>query len=228
MKIISQRLSYFLVFIFSTVIFTTSAFADTTKDGLSARVLAYAINGYRWAIKHNEVSNPFILTIIDFNKPSDEKRLWVIDLKNDRILMHTYVAQGKNTGKLYARHFSNKVDSYESSPGIFTTHNTIYDGQFGEALRVNGLENGINNNAYARAIVIHSAPYVTPAYIEEKGRAGRSYGCFALNPARVNRLVHLVRGGSVWFAYAKPEKYDVNVDHALSARGEQLFNAIMA
>lgn len=207
--------------------YSSSVIATTTKsEGLSPKILAYAINGYRWAIKHNEVSNPSVLTVVDFNKPSNEKRLWVIDLKNDRVLMYTHVAQGKNTGKLYATRFSNRPGSNESSPGIYATAN-IYDGEHGESMRVRGLEDGINNNAYNRAIVVHPAWYMTPSFIKQNGYAGRSWGCFALNPAIADKFISLVHGGSVLFAYASPEKYDERVDHALSERGKQLYNAIM-
>lgn len=200
--------------------------ATTSKEGLSPKILAYAINGYRWAVKHNEVANPFILTIVDFKKPSNTRRLWVIDLKNDRVLMYTHVAQGKNTGKLYATRFSNRPGSDESSPGIYTTAN-VYDGEHGESMRVKGLEDGINNNAYRRAIVVHPAWYMTPDFIKQNGYAGRSWGCFALNPAIADKFIGLVKGGSVLFAYASPEKYDARVDHALSERGRQLYDAIV-
>jgi len=78
----------------------------------SPEAVKYAINGYEWALEHNQVANPNILTIVDFNQPSYKKRLWVIDLKNDHVLMHTYVAQGRNTGAVYATRFSNSPSSH--------------------------------------------------------------------------------------------------------------------
>jgi hypothetical protein len=194
-------------------------------SGLSTTALKYAINGYRWAVKHHEVNNPTILTVVNFNEPSYKKRLYVIDLKNDRIIMKMHVAQGKNSGAVYATRFSNQPGSLESSPGIFTTKNT-YDGEHGESLRINGLENGINNNAYSRAVVIHPASYVTPNFIKQNGYAGRSWGCFAVNPANADKFIHTVKDGSVLFAYAKPEKNDPRVDHRLSAKGMQLYRKI--
>lgn len=198
----------------------------TAADGLNPKVLAYAVNAYQWAVKEHEVNNTAVLTIVDFNKPSYEKRLWVIDLKNDRVLLHMHVAQGCNTGAVYAKHFSNQPGSHESSPGIFTTQN-IYDGEHGESLRVNGLEKGINNNALTRAIVIHPASYVTHSFIKQNGYAGRSWGCFAVNPIHADTFIHLIKGGSVLFAYAKPEIHDPLVDHALSNAGERLYDAIL-
>lgn len=200
--------------------------AARSNDHLSPTVVKYAVNAYRWAVRHKEVSNPGMLTIVNFNEPSYKKRLWVINLKDDRVVMHMHVAQGKNTGAVYAKHFSNQPGSLESSPGIFTTQH-VYDGEHGESLRVNGLENGINNNALSRAVVIHPAWYVTPSFIKQNGYAGRSWGCFAVDPTRADKFISLIRGGSVLFAYAAPEKHDPHVDHRLSAKGEQMYDAIM-
>ncbi|MCX7124434.1 MAG: murein L,D-transpeptidase catalytic domain family protein [Gammaproteobacteria bacterium] len=197
----------------------------TARDGLSPRLLAYAINGYRWAVKSDAVSDKAVLTIVDFNRPSNQKRLWVIDLKNDHVLMHIHVAQGKNTGKLIAKHFSNQPGSYESSPGIYTTA-SVFEGEHGESLHVMGLEKGINSNASSRAIEIHPAWYVTPAFIEDHGYAGRSWGCFAVNPAQADKFIGYVKNGSVLFAYGYPEKHDPHVDHALSKNGELMYTAI--
>lgn len=212
----------------STLVNPTATQQQTpTGDHPSPQALKFAINAYQWALDHHDVSNPNILTVVDFTKPSDEKRLWVINLKNDEVLMHTYVAQGRNTGKLYARHFSNIPGSLESSPGIFTTEDTAYDGEHGRSLRVNGLEAGINSNALARAIVIHQASYVTSQFIQANGYAGRSWGCFAVSPRLAERLISLVKGGTVLFADAPQEKEDSRVNHALSAEGRVLYANIM-
>ncbi|EKD91945.1 MAG: hypothetical protein ACD_29C00282G0001, partial [uncultured bacterium] len=128
---------------------------------------------------------------------------------------------------VYATHFSNQPGSLESSPGIFTTTANQYNGEHGESLRVNGLEKGINNNVYDRAVVIHPASYVTPSFIKQNGYAGRSWGCFAVNPAHADKFISAVKGGSVLFAYATPEKYDPRVDHRLSSKGEKLYREIM-
>ncbi|OGT45464.1 MAG: hypothetical protein A3E82_03465 [Gammaproteobacteria bacterium RIFCSPHIGHO2_12_FULL_38_11] len=199
---------------------------ETLRDGLSPRLLTYAVNAYRWAVKNGSVKNTAVLTIVDFNRPSNEKRLWVIDLKNDRVLMHIHVAQGKNTGKLIAKHFSNQPGSYESSPGVYVTA-SVFQGEHGESLHVMGLEKGINSNAASRAIEIHPAWYVTPSFIEDHGYAGRSWGCFAVNPAQADKFIGYVKGGSVLFAYGYPEKDDPHVDHLLTKHGEQMYTAIV-
>lgn len=195
-------------------------------DGLPLTALKSAIDGYRWAVRHHEVRNFGMLTIVDFDKPSYEKRLWVIDLHNDHVIMDMHVAQGKNSGAIYATRFSNTPGSLESSPGIFTTVGHKYYGEHGESLRIRGLEKGINNNVYSRAVVIHAAWYVTPAFIKQTGYAGRSWGCFAVNPDHIDRLIQLIDGGSVLFAYAPPEKNDPRVDHHLSYKGRKMYDQI--
>lgn len=210
----------------STAFAPTATTAPTDDKYPSPDALKFAINGYQWALKHNEVTNPNVLTVVDFNLPSYEKRLWIINLKNDSVIMHTYVAQGKNTGAIYAKRFSNRPESLESSPGIFTTGNE-YIGEHGHSLRINGLEAGINNNAYEREIVIHPASYVTSAFIQANGYAGRSWGCFAVSPRLADKIIAKLKDGTVLFAYASTEKSDSRVNHSLSANGRVLYDSIM-
>lgn len=215
----------------ASVILSFSAIATELSQsknvGPTPQALKYAINGYEWALKHGQVNNPSILTVVDFTLPSSQKRMWVINLKSDKILMAMHVSQGADTSRTQAKHFSNRPGSHESSPGIYTTSAKKYNGQHGESVRMIGLENGINSNAEQRAIVIHPAWYVSPAFIKAHGYAGRSWGCFAVNPMRVNAFLNLIKGGSVLFAYAKPETHDSLVNHALSNVGEKLYDAIL-
>lgn len=196
-------------------------------DGLPKYVLQLAMNAYAYALKRHEVHNPYILTIIDFDKPSYKKRLWVIDLHNDHVIMNIHVAQGSNSGKIYATRFSNEIGSHESSLGVFTTVGDEYHGKFGSSLHLKGLEAGVNDNAYYRGIIIHSEWDVSPDFIKSKGYAGQTWGCFAVNPDRVNRFIQLVQGGSVIYVYASPEKDDPNVNHDMSTGIEEVYNAIV-
>jgi hypothetical protein len=205
---------------------TQPAAKQTNKDAPDPQAVKSALNAYRWAVDHGQVNKASLLTIVDFTKPSYEKRLWVIDLKNGRVLMHMHVAQGRNTGAIFAKRFSNSSGSHESSPGLFTTQ-SIYNGEHGESLRVNGLEKGINDHALSRAVVIHAASYVTPGFIKENGYAGRSWGCFAVNPAKVDKFINMIKGGTVLFAYASPEAHDPLVNHQLSSADEALYDTIM-
>ena len=67
-----------------------------------------------------------ILTIIDYSKPSTAKRLYVIDLRREKILYNTYVAHAMRTGGNYAKNFSNKLGSKKSSVGFYKTSETYY------------------------------------------------------------------------------------------------------
>lgn len=170
-------------------------------------VLRTAIKAYHWACARNSIPRSSRLTVVDFSLPSYEKRLWVIDLQTNHVLLHTYTAQGRASGTVYARHFSNQPGSLESSLGVYEiTHS--YSGKHGESLQLKGLEPGVNDNAEQREIVIHPAWYASPAFIKKYHRAGRSWGCFAVDPAVSRKLIRLTKGGSVLFAYAKQELHD--------------------
>ncbi len=105
-----------------------------------------------------------ILTLIDFSKPSTEKRLYVFDIDKKELLYSSVVSHGKNSGENYATSFSNQTGSYKSSLGFYLTENT-YQGKNGYSLILNGLEKGINDKAKERAIVMHGAAYANPSVI---------------------------------------------------------------
>ena len=140
------------------------------------------------------------LSVIDYSRPSTEPRLWVFDLSRKRLLFEELVAHGRNTGENMAAKFSNVEGSYMSSLGAFETQES-YVGQNGYSLRLRGLEQGFNDQARERAIVIHGAPYVSQQLIDSQGRLGRSLGCPAVRPAIAKSLIDTIRNGSFVFAY---------------------------
>ena len=147
-----------------------------------------------------------ILTVIDFTKPSTEKRLFVIDLKLKKVLFISYVAHGRNSGEKYATSFSNQEGSFKSSLGFYQTENTYY-GKNGYSLVLNGLERGINDKAKERAIVVHGAAYADPSVVSRGGRLGRSFGCPAV-PQKLSRpIIDAIKGGSVMYIYAATPEY---------------------
>lgn len=154
-----------------------------------------ALKGY-YAL---ETQNP-ILTLIDFTKPSTEKRFCVIDLKQRRILFKSYVAHGKNSGENYAVSFSNQPGSYKSSLGLFRTGET-YFGKNGYSLILEGLEKNKNDMARKRAIVIHGADYADPIMIPKQGRLGRSQGCPALPPAVSDKIINAIKQGTLLYIH---------------------------
>lgn len=179
----------------------------SSAHNLNPQALKYALKGYFWALEHHHVNNPNILTVIDFTLPSDIKRMWVIDLRRSRVLMNLFTTQGKYSGDYFATRFSNEAGAQETSLGVYETLDTYY-GEHGLSERLRGLEPGINNNAYSRAVVIHPAWYASPEYVAENGRAGRSWGCFAISPTLSRQFIELTKGGTVLFAYASPERRD--------------------
>lgn len=187
-------------------------YQNAAAAGLNSKILTEAIHGYQWAKAHGEVHNPNVLTVVDFAKPSKEKRLWVLNLKTDKVMMHTYVANGANSGRYVSTRFSNAFNSHESSLGVYTTALSPFYGKHGRALKVHGLEPGINSNAYKRAIEIHGTSYVSPYVAKTYHRVGGSWGCFAVDHTKVEQLVNYTEGGSVLFAYAPQEANDSILD----------------
>lgn len=138
--------------------------------------------------------------MIDYSRPSTERRLWVFDLRDARLLYDEYVAHGKGSGENFASHFSNDDGSLQSSLGLFSTAET-YDGGNGYSLRMDGLEPGINDRARERLLVMHGAWYVDPVVALKQGRLGRSYGCPALRPQVAREVIDTLKQGQLLFAY---------------------------
>ena len=177
-----------------------------TESGLAEHV-AYSIFEKAYAgYEQIDGRKKEILTLIDFSKPSTEERLFVIDIRHARLLYHSRVAHGKNSGGNYATSFGNTPGSYKSSLGFYLTENT-YMGKNGYSLILNGLEQGINDKAKERAIVMHGADYCDPSFVQANGRLGRSFGCPAL-PRQINRqVINTIKEGSVLYIYAPDPDY---------------------
>jgi hypothetical protein len=140
------------------------------------------------------------LAVIDFSRPSVEPRLWVFDLAQERLMFEELVSHGRGSGDAEATVFSNTPESYQSSLGLFRTMNSYY-GRNGYSLRLEGLEPGVNDLAYQRAIVIHGADYVSEAFIRQTGRLGRSHGCPAVRQEVTYPLIDSIKEDHYLFAY---------------------------
>ena len=174
--------------------------------GLSQEAFDYAIRGLQRLAFAGVASNTDIISIADFSLPSAEKRLFVIDLANSRLLYHTFVAHGKNSGKEVATRFSNGISSFKSSPGFYLTADT-YLGSHGYSLKLQGLEKGINDNALKRAIVMHAADYVNENLAGSRGWIGRSLGCPAVPKELHREIIDQIKGGTCLFIYSPAKSY---------------------
>lgn len=179
---------------------------DLSGKGISKEAFAYALRGFEKLSENGKLNTDSILTIIDFTKSSREKRLVVIDLKTDEVVYNSVVAHGRNTGKEYARSFSNQPKSHKSSLGFYITQET-YMGAHGLSLKLDGCEAGINDRARERAIVMHPASYAGENVIRGKGYLGRSYGCPALPPQASKTIISKIKNGNCLFVYYPDKKY---------------------
>jgi hypothetical protein len=168
--------------------------------GLSKQAFDFAKQGLQQLIAEGKLLNDSIISIVDFSQPSNQKRLYILDLKNYRILFNTLVAHGSNTGREWATSFSNQNSSHMSSPGFYITRET-YQGNNGYSLKLDGLERGINDKAYERGIVIHGAPYVCDEYVNSQGFIGRSHGCPAVPVKLTTPIINTIKNGTCLFVY---------------------------
>ncbi|WP_257385441.1 murein L,D-transpeptidase catalytic domain family protein [Tahibacter caeni] len=164
------------------------------------KVLQLAANAVTCVRARDPANTPRTLSVIDYSKPSTQRRLWVFDLSAATLLFEEWVAHGRNSGGNLAERFSNDAGSLMSSVGVFVTEGT-YTGHNGYSLRLRGLDAGFNDHAFERAIVMHGADYVSEGVIKGQGRLGRSLGCPAVRREVAMPLIDTIRDGSLVFAY---------------------------
>ena len=176
-----------------------NAFEDS---GLRPKVLAKALQAFEQAFAQGD-SESGIVTIIDYELHSSEKRLWVIDLQEQKLLFHELTTHGQGSDRNHDGRMdsaSNTSGSNQSNVGLLRTAETYY-GRHGQSLKMDGLEPGFNDNARARSIVLHPARYADDDYVDAHGKAGRSHGCPALDPDVSGDVIATIKGGKLVFAY---------------------------
>jgi hypothetical protein len=183
-----------------------SSWNRASLGALDEHVFALALGAASCAVQSGAVGDPSTLTVIDYSKPSTEKRLWVFDLRSRALVYEELVAHGRGSGDNLATAFSNSPQSHQSSLGLFETADT-YSGKNGYSLRLKGLDAGFNDKALERAIVMHGAPYVSEQAVKSLGRLGRSWGCPALRPAVAHEVIDRIRGTGLVFAYYPDQKW---------------------
>ena len=181
---------------------------DLEQYGLSKQAFEYAYKGYQYLLQHHIVSKSNLLTICDFSQSSRNKRLYILDLEQRRVLINTYVAHGRNSGTEFAYSFSNNQRSHKSSLGFYVTENT-YFGDHGLSLKIHGLERGFNDRADGRSIVIHGSDYVGEDFLQGNAFTGRSYGCPAVPSSESDAIIETIKEGSCFFIYHPTKKYIV-------------------
>lgn len=192
---------------------STSAAAAVAVEDLAQlapdadpQVLALALRARQCALAHGDIAADDRLAVIDYSRPSTQKRLWVFELQPARLLYAEHVAHGRGTGENLAQHFSNVDGSHQSSLGLFRTAET-YQGGNGYSLRMDGLEPGVNDKARERQIVMHGAPYVNPEQALRQGRLGRSFGCPAVRKEVARGVIDTLKDGQLLFAYYPDQRW---------------------
>jgi len=173
---------------------------ESQAPGLKSDVLKLAINAEQCAAQQGLVKRTDTLTVIDYSMPSTTPRLFVFNLVTHKLLFRELVAHGKNSGDNVTSFFSNSPSSLATSLGLYVTADT-YIGKNGYSLRLKGLDEGFNDMAWDRAIVMHGASYVSQEAIKVLGRLGRSWGCPAVSSTVPQKIIDTIRGGSAIFSY---------------------------
>ena len=166
-----------------------------SKDGRFAYVPIYGNSGVG-----RPGTDGSTIDVVDFSKPSSEPRFHVVDMASGYVDSYR-VAHGRGSDPAhsgYLERFSNDFGSYATSNGAYVTGD-YYDGKYGLSLRVRGLD-WSNNNAEARAIVIHNAWYAEDDMIPLHGKLGRSEGCFAMSRENQYAVMRRLAGGRMIYA----------------------------
>lgn len=196
--------------VIAAALLALSGIAAAADDTLAARlaaaaptadpnVLQLALDARACAMERGLPASDH-LAVIDYSKPSSQRRLWVFDLASGALEFFEWVAHGRNSGDAVARLFSNRDGSLASSLGLYRTAGVFY-GKEGIALQLDGLDPGFNDRARERAIVMHGAWYVSEELARATGRIGLSWGCPAVRPAVAKPIIDRLKGGQYLFAY---------------------------
>lgn len=163
------------------------------------------------AERPEDVKKPY-LYFVDYGLPSTQPRGYVFDMRSMKVVDGPFtVAHGRGSASPAARvpsRFSNASGSNATSLGLYVAQNTYpFRGKSGGrayqsiGLRLEGVSGGFNDNALARGVVVHGAPYVTAS------NAGRSEGCPAMEPARAQRLIPQIANGGLVFLFAPDDEW---------------------
>lgn len=155
-----------------------------------------------------------LLVVIDFDRPSYERRLAIYE-RGACPIRYCLVSHGIGSGnpsKLFADGFSNQPGSNQTSLGLFQVGWARPSSKFGTSIELDGLQPGLNHLARPRKIVMHPAWYVSYdcilTNVSDEGcpRLGQSRGCPALSAKDFaffqERTQEVQQGGGNVFLYA--------------------------
>ncbi len=190
--------------------------------GLDKDVFSRAYKGYKYLQAKGALKKTSLLTICDYSQSSNNKRLYVIDLKQGKLLYNTYVSHGRNSGEEYAATFSNLNNSNKSSLGFLVTAET-YTGKAGYSMRLDGMESGINDQVRNRDIVFHGSRFVNEGVMSARGVIGKSLGCPAVPLVMHKKIIDVIKGGSCFFIN-HPDEWYTHTSSILNANIDLMLN----
>lgn len=200
-------------------------YARINNKDLSATAFHMALKGYFSLREQDRIEKKNLLTIVDFSQSSNNKRFFVLDIKNGKVLYQSLVAHGKNSGEEFAKKFSNIPESNMSSLGFYVTGET-YHGKHGLSMKLDGMDLSFNDKARDRAIVVHGAEYVSNDFIRQHKRLGRSQGCPALPESLTAPVINTIKGKSCLFIYY-PDKEYTQRSACLNPANVNIFNSYL-
>ena len=180
----------------------------SSQYNINQEAIQMAVAGYQKLRSLGKLANLQYLTIADFSKPSNEERLFIIDMQLMQVVVKSLVAHGRNSGTKMAHQFSNQLSSFQSSLGFYVTAE-VYNGKHGLSLKLDGLQKGLNDKARERAVVIHGADYVSESFIKQNKRLGRSQGCPAVPVEMNEKIINAIKDKSCLFIYHPAAKEEI-------------------
>jgi hypothetical protein len=188
-----------LIWSLSLVLLCTGVCAFLVFSSENKKAYEITINFFKQ--NQSAIKNQNYLAVIDYTKPSFVKRLFIYDVHKGAAVMYL-VAHGKDSGFIFAGDFSNEVHSHKSCKGFLIT-GEVFKGEHGRSLQLYGLQDGLNNNAFTRGIVIHGADYVSwISLLANCGRLGRSLGCPSVSQDSIDDVIDKLKDGALVYIHA--------------------------
>ena len=207
------------------------------KSGAALRALAAAVRPlshpkaletafrsyFAYMAAHPEQVKKPVLYFVDYGLPSTEPRGYVFDMQGLTVLEGPFmVAHGRGSSQSQygvPTRFSNASGSAATSLGLYVAEDLYqFHGHTGGqsyssvGLRLKGVSPNFNDNALARGVVAHGAPYVTAS------RAGRSEGCPAMEQSRAQRVLPELANGGMVFLFAPDQQWMADEPWVVASR----------